>query len=266
MQTRMNSAILSLLLWGSGAFALQAADFKEISQTIPIDRDGHLYLENFKGSISITTWDRSEIALNVRIDPDGRATDPIEMKKVALTEVRVSGSGSKVTIRTDYDALSSLRLQELLTFHDQSLPFAHYSIQMPATVQLEIKDYKSEIRVSNLNSDLKLNTYKGSVAVAHLDGAARVETYKGTVHLEFARFQKESRFETYKGDIELQMPKDSSFDLDAETGRHGELNSEFPLTISAGRSNWGHSSGAVNGGGPRLRFTTHKGSLRIVTS
>lgn len=265
MRVRLQITVLSVLVW-AGTFALQAADFKEINQTIPIDRDGHLYLDNFKGSITVTTWDRPEIALNVRIDPDGRATDALEMKKVALTEIRVSGSGSSVTIRTNYDKLSSLRFQEIMTFHDQSLPFAHYNIQMPATAQLDIKDYKSDIRVSNLHSDLRLNTYKGTVAVAHLDGAARVETYKGTVRLEFARFQKDSRFETYKGEIELRMPRDSAFDLDAETGRHGDLNSEFPLTISAGRSSWGHSSGAVNGGGPRLRFTTHRGALRIIAS
>jgi hypothetical protein len=265
MKARTKTAILSMLAW-AGAFAVQAADFKEINQRIPIDRNGHLYLDNFKGSITITTWDQPEVALSVRIDPDGRASDALEMKKVALTEVRVSGSGSAVRVRTDYDQLSSLRFQELITFHDQSLPFAHYTIQMPATVQLEINDYKSDIRVSNLDSDLKLNTYKGTVSVVHLNGAARVETYKGTVRLEFARFQKDSRFGTYKGEIELRMPRASAFDLDAETGRHGDLNTEFAMTISAGRSSSGHSSGTVNGGGPKLRFTTHKGTLRIIAS
>src|SRR5215471_14825130 len=243
MQIRLKSAILSVLAW-VGAFAVQAADSKEINQTVPLNRDGRVYVENFKGSITVTTWDRPEVAISVHIDPDGRA-DSIEMKKVALTEIRINGSGSSVTIKTDYDRLSSLRLQELLTFHDQSLPLAHYTIQMPATAALEIKDYKSDIHVSDLSSDLKLNTYKG------------------TVQLEFVRFQKDSRFETYKGDIEIRMPKDSHFDLDTESGRHGDLNSDFPVTISARHSSWGHSSGAVNGGGPTLRFTTHKGSLRL---
>jgi len=261
MQIRLKSAILSVLAW-VGAFAVQAADSKEINQTVPLNRDGRVYVENFKGSITVTTWDRPEVAISVHIDPDGRA-DSIEMKKVALTEIRINGSGSSVTIKTDYDRLSSLRLQELLTFHDQSLPLAHYTIQMPATAALEIKDYKSDIHVSDLSSDLKLNTYKGTVAVAHLDGAARVETYKGNVQLEFVRFQKDSRFETYKGDIEIRMPKDSHFDLDTESGRHGDLNSDFPVTISAGHSSSGHFSGAVNGGGPTLRFETYKGSLRL---
>jgi hypothetical protein len=265
MQIRGKTAILSVLAW-VGAFAVQAADSKVINQTVPLDRNGRVYLENYKGSITVTIWDRPEVAISVHIDPYGRASDAIEMKKVALTEIRISGSGSSVTIKTDYDRLSSLRLQELLTFHDQSLPFAHYTIQMPATAGLEIKDYKSDIRVSDLSSDLKLDTYKGTVAVARLDGAARVETYKGNVLLEFVRFQKDSRFETYKGDIEIRMPKDSHFDLDTESGRHGDLNSEFPVTISAGHSSSGHFSGAVNGGGPTLRFETYKGSLRLRTT
>jgi hypothetical protein len=265
MQIRRRTAVLSVLAC-AGALAVQAADSKEISQTIPLDRDGRVYLENYKGSITVTTWDRPEVAISVHIDPDGRASDPLEMKKVALTEIRINGSGSSVKIKTDYDRLSSLRWQEFFTFHDQSLPLAHYTIQMPATAALEIKDYKSDIHVSDLRSDLRLNTYKGTVAVAHLDGAARVETYKGNVLLEFVRFQKDSRFETFKGDIEIRMPKDSRFDLDTESGRHGELNSDFPVTISAGHSSSGHFSGAVNGGGPTLRFETYKGSLRLRTT
>jgi hypothetical protein len=211
----------------------------------------------------VTTWDRPEVAISVHIDPDGKASDPLEQKKVALTEVRITGSGSSVRIHTDYDRLSSLSFVEFFTFHDRSLPFAHYKIQMPATAHLEIKDYKSEISVSDLHSELKLDTYKGTVAVAGQDGAVNIETYKGNVRLEFARFQRDGRLETYRGDIEVRMPKDSRFDLDADTGRHGEINSDFPMMTSARHWGSGRATGAVNGGGPTLRFHTYKGTLRI---
>jgi hypothetical protein len=135
---------------------------------------------------------------------------------------------------------------------------------MPATARLDVEDYKSETRVADLKADLKLHTYKGSVRVVNLDGAARVETYKGEVQVEFARFTRASRFETHKGEIDLRRPKDSRFELDADTGRRGDLETDFALMTRAGRFNRGlRASGAVNGGGPELRLTTYKGTLRV---
>jgi hypothetical protein len=58
----------------------------------------------------------------------------------------------------------------------------------------------------------------------------RLETYKGVVHADLARFA-ESRFETYKGEIEIALPKAASFDLDADLGHRGNLDSDFPMAV-----------------------------------
>ena len=102
--------------------------------------------------------------------------------------------------------------------------------------------------------------------MANLDGSARVETYKGDVRVAFARFSKASRFETYKGEIDLRVPRDSHFDLDADAGRRGDIDTDFATMARARRSRGSDASGAVNGGGPELRMTTHKGTLRIRAS
>ena len=240
----------------------QGTDSKEIQQTIPLDRDGHLSIENYKGSITVTTWEKPEVRMGVRIDPDGVSSDPDEMEKVALTEIRVSGSGRSVRIQSNYERLRHRHFLGIFGLGEGPLPLVHYSIQMPATAHLEIKDYKSEIRISDLKADLKLNTYKGTVNVAHLDGAAAVETYKGDVRLEFARFSRASRLETYKGEIDVRLPKDSQFDLDADTGRRGDIDSEFTLASRVGRSD-SRRVAPINGGGPALRVTTYRGSLRL---
>ena len=242
----------------------QAADSKEIHQTIPLDRDGRLSIENFKGSISVTTWDRPEVEMGVRIDPDGMSSDPNEMEKVALTEVRVSGAGPSVRIRSSYEHLRSHRFLGIFGFENSSLPLVHFSIQMPATAHLEIKDYKSEIRVANLRADLKIKTYKGAVTVAGLDGGADLETYKGEMSVEFARFSRDSRLETYKGEFEVRLPKDSRFHLDADSGRGGAVNSDFELA-SHSMNVSGHAL-STNAGGPALRFTTHRGNLKLRSS
>jgi hypothetical protein len=246
------------------AVAAQAAEPKEIHQTIPLNRDGHLSIENYKGSITVTTGDTPEIRMGVRIEPDGRASDPDEQEKAALTEVRVSGSGGWVTIKTSYERLRHRHFFSIFGFDNRRLPLVHYTIEMPATARLQIKDYKSAIRVSDLRGDLNLKTYKGTAAVSHLDGAADVKTYKGDVRVEFARFSRASRLETYKGEIDVRLPKDSRFDLETDAGRRGDVDSEFALASRAGRpGSWGRATSAVNGGGPALRLETYKGSLRL---
>jgi hypothetical protein len=262
MRTLWKTTVLPGLVLAAGI--AQAADTKEFHRTVTLDREGRVSVHTFKGSVTVTTWDRPEVRIDARIEPDGNDAD--QKEKVALTEVRVSGSGESVSIESNYDK-AERHGRGLFGFFTGNwvniLPFVHYTIQMPATARLEIKDHKSDIKVSDLKSDLKLDTHKGTVVVARLDGAARVETHKGDVRVEFARFSHASRFETHKGEIEVRLPKDSHFDLDADSGRHGDVESDFAMTTRAGHSRAAHTTGAVNGGGPELRLTTYKGTLRV---
>ena len=249
----------------SVAAGAQASDIKEVHKTLALDKDGRVSIHTYKGSVAVTTWDRPEVQIDARIEPDG--DDRYDREKVQWTEVRISGGGSSVHIVSDYDDVRRHEHHGLFGIFDWdsgSLPFVRYTIQMPATASLAIEDHKSDIKVSDLKADLKLNTYKGTARVTNLDGAVRAETYKGELRVEFARYTRASRFETYKGEIELRMPKDSRFDLDADSGRRGDVETDFAILSRAGRSNRSYrATGSVNGGGPELRMTTYKGTLRI---
>jgi hypothetical protein len=265
MRTAWTGAGLAAVLL-SAAVTLQAADTKEVHRTLSLDRDGRVSVDTYKGTIAVTTWDRPEVRVDALIEPDGDCQESRD--KVRWTEVRISGGGASVQIKSDYDEVKHHErgFLGLFDFETGSLPFVRYRIQMPATARLEIKDYKSDIMVSDLKSDLKLHTYKGTVKVANLDGAARVDTYKGDVRVEFARFSRASRFDTHKGEINVSLPKESRFELDADSGRRGDIESDFAMTTRARRSREPRASGAVNGGGPELRLTTYKGTLRVRSS
>jgi hypothetical protein len=43
---------------------------KEIHRTAPLAADGRVILDTYRGSIDIETWDRAEIAIHARIEPD----------------------------------------------------------------------------------------------------------------------------------------------------------------------------------------------------
>jgi hypothetical protein len=147
-----------------------------------------------------------------------------------------------------------------------SLPLVHYTIKMPRTAHLQIKDYKSRTRVVDLRSDLAFNTYKGEAEISNLIGGIDVETYKGTVHPSFSHIKGDSRVETQKGQITIALPKGDRFDLQTNFGRRVDFSTDFDVqTIGRDKKHRQHDyRGTINGGGPRLRLESDKGELRLL--
>ena len=289
---RTLTVFLCLLLAGLlAAMPARAQEEKKLSFNEDLDPDDRLVIDNYKGSITVTTWNRDEVAVDVRIVAD--ETDHL----VEDTDVKVHRSGSTLHFETDYDedAWKRLRKRGLLDmFNGFSQPFVHYEVRMPRAARLVIDDYKSEIRVTGLRSDLIIDTYKGGIDVEDLDGSLRLETYKGTGYVTFSRFQDDSSVETYKGRVTLDLPADTGFDLDADLGRRGDLDSEFDLDRRRRTDDddddgfwdddddddgddddddeyWDDDDddddnryrGAVNGGGPRLHLDSYKGRISL---
>lgn len=249
---------------------LAAQDTREVRKSGPLTADGSVYIDTYKGSVTVSTWDKPEVEILARIEPD--EYDRYAEEKVRDTEIRIDASPSTVRIKSDYEKVRRRGggFWGIFDGETGSLPLVHYAIKMPRTAQLVIKDYKSHTRISNLRSDVEIETYKGSVDVANLEGSLNMETYKGDVRAEFASLSRRSRFQTYKGDIEVTLPKKLGFDLDLEVGRSGSWSSDFDLKESPDRYRRDRRGGldfqgSINGGGPRLQFKTTKGSLRLTS-
>jgi hypothetical protein len=245
---------------------------REFKKTIPLANDGVLIIDTYKGSITITTHEKPEIELAVRIESDADDSRQAE-RDVQDTEIRIRESSEEVSIRTDYRDLERHHhtgfWDWVFDFGDSwsSLPLVHYTITMPRTAKLEIKDYKSDTRIDGLKSTIQLNTYKGTVEIAGLEGGIELETYKGRVRVSIAHLERDSRFETYKGDITVSVPKKSGFDLKTAFGRRVDFASEFGFdSYEGGRKKHRYSHrDRVNGGGPALEFESEKGDIRLQT-
>jgi hypothetical protein len=231
------------------ACALAAADSKDIHRTFPLDSRGHVTLDTYKGSIHVSTWDRNEVDVVVRIEEDG---GPFA-QSVNRADVGFDASPSDVRIKSDNEWF-------LL---DGVEPFYHYTIRMPKTASLRIKDYKSESEISDLAGDLQVDTYKGLVQARNLAGGLMVSTYKGDVRAEFAAIKASTRIETYKGHVDLQMPRESRFDLYTDLGRSADFSSDFERYIRSSNSRDHAYRSTVNGGGPELRLKSYKGEFKL---
>jgi hypothetical protein len=255
----VKNAVISFTL---GVLALSAAvpdEVKEVRKTLSLNADGRVTIDTYKGSITVTGWDSPSAEIHVRIEPDGWWGNGKE--SVRNTEIQIDSSPGSVRIKSDY---SRVKPWMSWSFFDGSgnLPFVHYTIKMPRTAQLAVKDYKSKIDISDLRSDLTLKTYKGTATISGLDGSMHLDTYKGDVRVRFANLARASRLETYKGEIQIEVPRGSRFDLDSEIGGRGRLDAESELKAGA-RGRYRQYRLAVNGGGPALHLKTYRGTFRL---
>lgn len=245
----MNSVMRFLSLLAVVTLA-SAADVKEFHKTVSLDPSGRFSLDTYKGSIRIAAWDQAQAQIDARIVAEfGWFTMPVED-----VEIRVDSSAGDVRVKTEY------RHQNLV---EGNLPSVEYTIHIPRKAALTVKDYKSDAQVDGIEGAVEYQTYKGTAHLNGLRGRASFNTYKGELRASFASFVG-GHAETYKGEIELSIPRSSAFDIDARMQRRGELDSDFPRTVHSTREiRRGEYHGSVNGGGPELRVSSYRGTIRL---
>jgi hypothetical protein len=250
-----------------GAQSLVASDSsKEVEKTVALDRDGRVSIETYKGTLRVTGWDRAEVQVAARVESDdGCGDSKFQAEMVRDTEVRIEGGGSSLSIESDYRRVKE-RHWGWFFGSCSSLPFVQYTISMPKSARLEIKDYKSSITLADLVSEVRLNTYKGEVRADGLGGPVRLDTYKGDVRMGFTKVSGDMRFETYKGEIELTLPKDARFSVAADVSGRGSLDSDFPVLLRTGSRSRSHIEASANGGGPELSLHTYRGTFKLRSS
>lgn len=242
-------------------FVISQASFaqkiKEEEKTFKMDKDGYVSIDTYKGSIDVETWDKAEVFVHVKIEPDTDGwSDTSPEEQLDNVKIKYDASDNAVRIRSKYDKADNF-------FGSSTRAYVHYKIKMPKTAQLDIDDYKSEIRIQDLQSSVDLETYKGRVDIFDLSGDIDLETYKGDVSVDFDALKKDSKFETFKGSIKLSLSSDSKFDLDLDLGKRGDFDCDFDYSTN-GRRYDDDIRGSVNGGGPRIEFETYKGDLSII--
>jgi hypothetical protein len=264
---KVTASLFLFLFVLSFVIALQAQESREVRKTGVFEQKGRVSVDTYKGSIKILTWDKPEIEIVARIESDGPERHARE--RVEDTEIRIDLSSHSARIRTDYDRLKNRHDGFLGIFggnDSDNLPLVRYTIKVPRTTSLDIKDYKSHTEIDDLESDVNIETYKGEIDIARLSGSVSVETYKGEARIGFVRLGGRSRFETYKGKVDIGLPRGKGFELDADIGRHGNLDSDFSIERH-GRQNRNRDTEirtTLNGGGPLVQLKTEHGTIRLL--
>ncbi len=254
--------LLGLFLAPSPALHAQPAEAPEhavtMADTLALAGAEGLYVENYKGSITVTTWDRPSVAYHARIvaeDLDGQMMLPEIEIQVTRDE------DGQLSLVTNYR--KALRAMQRLypDLQQYSLPPVHYVITMPRTMPLKIDDYMSEIDVTGLGADLEIYTYKGHVAVTDLDGTIKLDMFMGRADIGIRTLTGDSVIDTYESNVDVRLPQDAAFDLALDLGALCTL-MDFGFNLTD-RGKAPPKLNPINGGGPQLHLSNHSGFLRL---
>jgi hypothetical protein len=233
-----------------------AADVKDVNKTVALSGHGSVTVETHKGSVQVSVWDRQEVEIHARIEAEPGTI--MDRRRFDGTEVRIENSADSVSIKTYYPDFNWCCSDDT-----GSNPEVRYTIKMPRTAQLTIHNHRADTEVTGLQGALSVTTHRGATHVHGLGGALHLDTYRGDAQVEFSSFNAASSVKTYRGSVELSMPKSSRFDVEANSGKHGAIETDFTMmSRTIGRRGEG-IHGSVNGGGPSLRMETYRGEVRI---
>ncbi len=157
----------------------------------------------------------------------------MKLAAIPLLAPAIVSSPSSVSLRT----VSSFCQND-----NGSNPLVHYTVKIARSAELKVRDHASNIDIRDLAAALDMTTHKGDARI------------------EFAAFSGKSRVDSHAGSVKLTLPRDSGFHLYTDSDK-GVITSDFPIMT---RSANGHGlSGAVNGGGPALSISTHRGHIQV---
>ncbi len=236
---------------------LGAADSKTVDKTLPLPSTGSVSIETHNGSVTVNTWDRPEIQIHAVIEMNsGFGSSDADRRRFSDTRVNIIGSGDTVSIKSEYPPSN---------WTNGANPEIHYTISAPRTARWSVRTHNSRVAVHDLHAALSVTTHNGQIDVSGLAGALDLDTHNGQVRVQFASLTGASSVDTHDGDVELVMPAASRFNL--QTSAHnGRVQSDFAVTTRTIGRRDAHVDGAVNGGGPTLRLTTHNGNFRLRAS
>ena len=172
------------------ALALTAAafgaDYKDVNRTVALHGNGIVEIETHKGSIKVSVWDRAEVEIQARIEAEPGST--MDRRRFDGTDVHIDSSPDSVRIKTYYPDFNWC-----CNFDDSgSNPEVRYTIRMPKSAQLTIRDHRSDTEVTGLQGGLNIETQRGTAHLLGLGGALHLDTQRGDVQVEFSTFTANS--------------------------------------------------------------------------
>lgn len=231
------------------ATAAAGAVTETITQNYPLTPDGTIAVSNVNGSVTITSWDKNEVA----IEAVKKAENAADLARI---HVKFDAQPARLVIDTEYEKSG-------MFFRNNVRGEVQYTLRVPAGVSLKkIETVNSSITVKGVRGAVNLRTVNGGIRAGGLHASASLHTVNGGIFAAFDGLPADTRstMETVNGGVEIELPSDAGVRIDAHSV-NGGLHCDLPITIESNAH--GTLRGTLGDGGATLDTRSVNGGVTI---
>ena len=201
---------------------------EQVDRTIPLPSNGTLHLKNFSGDIRIVASATRDIVV--------KATRRATRERLDHIKLDISTSGSTVTIDANKRDAEWSRQNR-----NNNVVETTFEIQVPTSANLDVDAFSSDVTVEGVTGEQKLQTFNGEIEVLNPRAAVDAETFSGDIRVTVSRDARGNvSFDTFSGEVDTTLP------ISTTSWRKRSVEGTLP-----------------GGSGPRMKFHTFSGDLRI---
>ena len=276
------------------AAAWPVAAQQKLDETRPASKDGVVEVHNVSGSVTVTGWDRDEVAVTGTL---GRGSERLEFTASGpRTEVRVvlphfahDVDGSDLEIKVPAGSrLEVSTVSATIGAGAVTGPVRLESVSGRITVsgaprRFDAKSVSGDIEIAAANAPGRASTVSGRVSLKGVEGEVEANSVSGTVGVsggavsraELQTTSGDIRFDaglasggrldakTVSGTVDLVLPAATAADFDVTTFS-GQISNEFgPQARRASEYGPGRELSFSTGGGGRVVAKSFSGSVHL---
>lgn len=153
-------------------------EVKVIEKTFNVNSNANLNINNKYGNVTMTTWDKNVVEIRVEIKVDGRDNNAVKQRLNGIT-VDFSASPSNVSAIT----------QIANTKNSKTNISIHYTVKLPKTNSIEIKNQYGNLFLDELKGSSNINVDYGNITVGKLYNALNILNldYVTTAKIDYLR-------------------------------------------------------------------------------
>ncbi|HEY4216426.1 MAG TPA: DUF4097 family beta strand repeat-containing protein [Gemmatimonadaceae bacterium] len=140
-----------------------------------------------------------------------------------------------------------------------------FEVSVPTNLRVSAGSVSGDVSITGAEGDVTATSVSGDVKMLDLRAnSVTAHSVSGDVDVRVNQLtgRGDLEFHSVSGDVTLELPTQLDADLSMSTVS-GDLNSDFPITLSNGRMNRRRIEARIGKGGRRLELQTVSGDVRI---
>ncbi|MDP9081268.1 MAG: hypothetical protein M3O71_27975 [Bacteroidota bacterium] len=167
-------------------YTAQSLKLKNYSKSYPLDGNDRIKLSNQYGKITVNTWDRREVRVDVQIKAEARNDDDAQ-KLIDGVQISDSKNGDQVSFKTNIDQDGNDGFWSIFNFggknKKQKLTI-NYVVFMPAKTDLNVEASYGSIALPDLDGRVRVSTSYGSTTIQSLSNPSNeIEGSYGSIKI-----------------------------------------------------------------------------------